>query len=63
MQLPEYTVQSIVDTESVVPVEKCIESSGFDVSPFLPTALSAYATQGVQWSMPFNLSKIGRAHV
>jgi len=56
VQLPEYTVQSIVDTESVVPVGKCIESSGFDTSPFLPTALSAYATQGVQWSMPFNVS-------
>lgn len=56
VQLPEYTVQSIVDTESVIPVGQCIESSGFDTSPFLPTALSAYATQGVQWSMPFNVS-------
>ena len=56
LQLPEYTVQGIIDTDSVVPVGKCIESSGFDTSAFLPTALSAYATQGVQWSMPFNVS-------
>lgn len=56
IQLPEYTVQNIVDTDSVVPVGKCIESSGYDLSAFLPTALSSYETQGVQWSMPFNVS-------
>jgi len=55
-QMPEYMVQSIVDTQSAVPVQKCIESSGFDTSPFLPNALNAYSTQGVQWSMPFNVS-------
>jgi len=56
VQLPEYQVQAMVDTESTVPVGKCIESSGFDTSTFLPTALAAYATAGVQWAMPFNLS-------
>ena len=56
VQLPEYQVQAMVDTASTVPVSKCIEASGFDTSAFLPTALAAYATQGVQWSMPFNLS-------
>ncbi|MEQ1700174.1 MAG: ABC transporter substrate-binding protein [Ilumatobacteraceae bacterium] len=56
VQLPEYQVQAMVDTESTVPVGKCIESSGLDTSAFLPTALAAYETQGVQWSMPFNLS-------
>ncbi|HAP77809.1 MAG TPA: hypothetical protein DCR14_17225 [Acidimicrobiaceae bacterium] len=56
IQLPEYTVQSIIDTESVIPVGKCIDASGFDTAPFLTSALSAYETQGVQWSMPFNVS-------
>lgn len=56
IQLPEYTVQSIIDTESVVPVGKCIDDSGFDTAPFLPTGLAAYATQGMQWAMPFNIS-------
>jgi sn-glycerol 3-phosphate transport system substrate-binding protein len=56
VQLPEYQVQAMVDTESTVPVGKCLESSGLDTSTFLPTALAAYETQGVQWSMPFNLS-------
>ncbi len=55
-QMPEYMVQSIVDTDSAVPAANCIASSGYDTSQFLPTALNAYATEGVQWSMPFNIS-------
>jgi sn-glycerol 3-phosphate transport system substrate-binding protein len=56
VQLPEYQVQAMVDTKTTVPASKCIAASGFDTSKFLPSALSAYATQGVQWSMPFNIS-------
>ncbi|MCU1392513.1 MAG: hypothetical protein JWM34_941, partial [Ilumatobacteraceae bacterium] len=39
-----------------VPTQACAESAGYDLSEFLPSALEAYATQGVQWSMPFNVS-------
>ncbi len=56
VQMPEYMVQAMVDTDSTVPVGKCIESSSFDTSAFLQSALAAYRTQGVQWSMPFNIS-------
>jgi sn-glycerol 3-phosphate transport system substrate-binding protein len=56
VQMPEYMVQAMVDTKSAVPVEACIKSSGYDTSAFLPTVLDAYATQGVQWGMPFNIS-------
>lgn len=56
VQLPEYVVQQMVDTESIVPTQACAESAGYDLSTFLPQALDAYATQGVQWSMPFNMS-------
>ncbi len=56
VQMPEYMVQTMVDTKSAVPVEACMKSSGYDTSAFLPTVLGAYATQGVQWSMPFNIS-------
>ena len=55
-QMPEYMVQNIVDTKSAVPVAACIRSSGFDTSAFIPGALRAYSTEGVQWSMPFNVS-------
>jgi sn-glycerol 3-phosphate transport system substrate-binding protein len=56
VQMPEYMVQTMVDSRSTVPVEACIKSSGYDTSAFLPTGLGAYATQGVQWSIPFNIS-------
>jgi sn-glycerol 3-phosphate transport system substrate-binding protein len=56
VQLPEYQVQAMTDTKSTVPVGKCIAASGYDTSKFLPTALAAYATSGVQWAMPFNIS-------
>jgi sn-glycerol 3-phosphate transport system substrate-binding protein len=56
VQMPEYMVQTMVDTQSVVPTDACLESSGYDTSAFLPTVLDAWATQGVRWAMPFNIS-------
>jgi sn-glycerol 3-phosphate transport system substrate-binding protein len=56
VQFPEYQVQAIVDTGSAIPMGACIEAAGYDTSAFLPRALSAYGTEGVQWSMPFNVS-------
>ncbi len=56
VQMPEYMVQTMVDTQSVVPVGACLKSSGYDTSTFLPTVIDNWATQGVQWSMPFNIS-------
>lgn len=56
VQMPEYMVQQMVDTKSIVPTQACAESADYDLSTFLPEALGAYATQGVQWSMPFNMS-------
>ena len=56
VQMPEYMVQTMVDTQSVVPAGACLDSSGYDTSSFLPTVFDNWATQGVQWSMPFNIS-------
>jgi len=56
VMLPEYTVQQIADSGAVIPVGACIETGGFDTSPFLQRALLSYQTEGVQWSMPFNVS-------
>ena len=49
-------VQQMADSRTVIPVGACIEASGYDTSAFLPGALDAYETEGVQWSMPFNVS-------
>ena len=56
VQMPEYTVQLMVDTRSTVPMQACVEDAGFDTAGLLPAALDAYATEGVQWAMPFNVS-------
>jgi sn-glycerol 3-phosphate transport system substrate-binding protein len=56
VQTPEYALQLMIDTESTVPIQSCIEASGYDTSDFIPAALSAYATEGVQWTIPYNVS-------
>lgn len=56
VQMPEYTVQLMVDTASSVPVQACMEDAGWDAPGILPSALNAYATESVQWAMPFNVS-------
>jgi sn-glycerol 3-phosphate transport system substrate-binding protein len=56
VQFPEYTLQSFAQSGTLVPIDACIESSGFDTSEFIPRALEAYTWQGIQWAMPFNVS-------
>jgi sn-glycerol 3-phosphate transport system substrate-binding protein len=56
VMLPEYTVQQMADSDSVIPVGACLEASGYDTSALLDRALLTYQTEGVQWSMPFNVS-------
>jgi sn-glycerol 3-phosphate transport system substrate-binding protein len=56
VQFPEYVVQQTADSGTVVPVGACIAASEFDTSPILDRVISAWATGGVQWSMPFNIS-------
>jgi sn-glycerol 3-phosphate transport system substrate-binding protein len=56
VMLPEYMVQQMADSDSVIPIGACLEASGYDTSAFLDRALLTYQTEGVQWSMPFNVS-------
>lgn len=56
VMLPEYMLQEMVDSESVIPAAACVEASGFDVKPFASRTLDAYSTQGIHWAMPFNMS-------
>lgn len=56
VQMTEYMVQQMADSDTVVPIGACIEASGYDTSGFLDRVLRSYSTAGVQWSMPFNVS-------
>jgi sn-glycerol 3-phosphate transport system substrate-binding protein len=55
-QLPEYALQLAIDSDSIIPAQACVEAAGFDTSVFVPRALGAYTTQGLQWGTPFNIS-------
>ncbi|MGI9644860.1 MAG: extracellular solute-binding protein [Ilumatobacteraceae bacterium] len=56
VQLPEYTLQSFAESGTAIPVQACIEAAGFDTSALLQRTTDAYTFEGVQWSMPFNVS-------
>jgi sn-glycerol 3-phosphate transport system substrate-binding protein len=56
VQTPEYALQLMIDTQSTVPVDACMKADGYDTSSFIPAVLNAYATEGVQWTMPYNVS-------
>ncbi len=56
IQFPEYSLQTFAQSDTLIPIGACIESSGFDTSAFLDRAIDAYTWQGVQWAMPFNVS-------
>lgn len=55
-QLPEYALQLMIDSDSVIPAEACVEASGLDTSVFVPRAIGAYTSQGLLWGLPFNVS-------
>jgi sn-glycerol 3-phosphate transport system substrate-binding protein len=55
-QFPEYMLRTISDSNTTVPAEACIESSGYDTSAFVPRTLSAYSYEGIRRAMPFNVS-------
>jgi sn-glycerol 3-phosphate transport system substrate-binding protein len=56
IQFPEYAVQPMAESGTFIPVEACIEASAMDMSPYLPRSLVTYQFEGIQWSMPFNIS-------
>jgi sn-glycerol 3-phosphate transport system substrate-binding protein len=56
VQMPEYATQLMIDAKSSVPMQACMEDAAYDSSPLLPSALENYASESIQWSMPFNLS-------
>ncbi len=56
IQFPEYVLQASAQSGTLIPIEACLEDSGFDTSAFLERTLDAYTFEGIRWSMPFNVS-------
>jgi sn-glycerol 3-phosphate transport system substrate-binding protein len=55
-QFEDTTVQTLVDSKSTISISACIKADKYDTSDFLPRTLDFYKTQGVQRSMPWNVS-------
>ncbi len=56
VQFPEYTLQSFAESDTLIPIQACLEASGYDMEAFLQRTVDAYTFEGIQWSMPFNVS-------
>ncbi len=56
IQFPEYVVQSFAQSDTLIPIEACLQDSGYDTSAFLERTLDAYTFEGIRWAMPFNVS-------
>jgi sn-glycerol 3-phosphate transport system substrate-binding protein len=56
VQLEDTTTQPMVDTQSALPVESCIDADHLDMSDYLPRVLDRWSLNGVRWAMPFNIS-------
>jgi sn-glycerol 3-phosphate transport system substrate-binding protein len=56
VQHQETFLQKMIDTETALPVEACIEATGHDVSDYVPRMLAYYNVAGVQWALPFNVN-------
>jgi sn-glycerol 3-phosphate transport system substrate-binding protein len=55
VQLPETSVQTMVDSRSTVPIQACVDADHYSLSDYLPRAIDYYTTQGVLRAMPWTV--------
>jgi sn-glycerol 3-phosphate transport system substrate-binding protein len=46
----------MMDSQSVLPVQSCIDADDYDMSDFLARTVSYFQVDGVQWAMPFGIA-------
>ncbi len=56
VQQAEYNTRTMADSQTIIPVQSCINAENYDTSDYLPRVLSYYTTEGALQSMPFNVS-------
>jgi sn-glycerol 3-phosphate transport system substrate-binding protein len=56
VQLNETYLQTMVDSESIVPVDDCVVAAGYDLSDFSDVLLDQYRLDGELVTMPFQLA-------
>jgi sn-glycerol 3-phosphate transport system substrate-binding protein len=56
VQLEETRIQMAIDSQTMLPVQACIDAAGYDTSDHLPAVIDQYTVEGLLWPMPFNTS-------
>ena len=57
-EFEETTVQQLMDSRSMIPVQACIDASHYATGDFVKRALAYYSYRGVQQSMPWAVSDV-----
>ncbi len=55
-QPEDTTVQRMIDSQSVVPVQSCADADHYSLAPLLPRARAYFSYQNVLYGMPWSLS-------
>ena len=56
IQLDEASIQRMVDSGMITPVQEFIDAEGYDLSDFIERIISYYELDGALYGMPFNVS-------
>lgn len=56
VQLPEYTLQLLADSKTVIPTQSCVNAEKYDLSDHVKRMTDYYTIAGALQAMPFNTS-------
>ena len=56
VQLEDQRTQAAIDTQSLLPVQSCMNAASYSTSDYLPRPLAYWKVNGVQWALPFAVS-------
>ena len=56
VQVDETSVQLMIDSQTTVPIQACVDAAGYDLADHLPAVLDQYSVGEALVSMPFNTS-------
>jgi sn-glycerol 3-phosphate transport system substrate-binding protein len=56
VQMEDTALQFMIDSQSVLPAQSCVDAEKYDTSDHVERVLNYYTVQDVLWPMPFNVS-------
>ena len=54
MQGEDSSVQTLIDSQTILPAASCLKADGADTSDLVPRVVAYYSVNGVLYAMPFN---------